>query len=111
MTQEELVLKLSKDKYSNTLSELKLEWIKFNDNNFSRTLKATTKYGFEFEILWFHNLLTIYLPNNVRIWANDIWLDRCMPHGSKLDLRSSYKNIDSGFCIPILYFNDTIIDL
>lgn len=46
------------------------------------------------------------MPNMVKIWAEDIWIDNCMPHITKADIRTSYKGVDSGFCIPIGFFKE-----
>lgn len=105
MTQEELIAKLQNDKHDvNLKSQLELEWINIDEYGFTRTLRVTTKNKFSFIIVWYSNLLTIHINDYTQIWANDIWLDSCMPNGSKLDLRCSYKGVDSGFCIRILEY-------
>jgi len=57
-------------------------------------------------IEWYTNLLTIYLPNGVSIWADNIYLSSTMPHYSKLDIRTTFKGNDSGFCIKIREYED-----
>lgn len=106
MTQEDLIKKITQCRHSKKPSQLQFEWVKLDKTGFSRTLKVTTKYGFVFEIIWYTNQLTLVLPNNITIWATDIWCDSCMPRSSELDIRCSFENVDSGFCIPILYYKD-----
>ena len=100
MAQEELVKKLNTEYYG-TSGNLKLEWVNYDKYGFSRDLKVTTEKGFSFIINWYHNLLTIYLPNGVSVWADDIFLSNTMPHNSMLDIRTTFKGVDSGFCIKI----------
>lgn len=107
MTQEDLIKKLSTP-YFGTSGELGLEWIKPDENGFSRNLKVTTSYGYSFEILWYKNLLTICLDNNIKIWADDIFLSSTMPHHTKLDIRTTFNGVDSGFCIPAIYYNNIV---
>ncbi len=100
MTQEQLEKKLTSEYYG-TSGNLTLEWINENENGFSRELQITTENGFIFVILWYHNLLTIQIPNGISVWADEIYLSSAMPHNSILDVRTKFKNVDSGFCIRI----------
>jgi hypothetical protein len=103
MTQEELIEKLQHSIHNpSLLSELTLEWVDPNEYGFSRHLKVTTNYGYSFIIEWYRNIITIYPNEYTQIWADDIWLDNCMPNNSKLDLRCSYSGINTGFCIKII---------
>ena len=100
MTQEELVKSLSTP--TNYLNpELLLEWINPNESGFSRTLKITTNYGFQFQVIWYPNLLTIHI-GEVRMWAEILHLSSTYPRESKLDIRAMYKGIDFGLSIPAI---------
>ena len=105
MTKEELVKKLNTEYYGIS-GNLKLEWMNHDKYGFSRDLKVTTEKGFSFIIEWYHNLLTIYLPNGVSIWADNIFLSDTMPHHSMLDIRTTFNGVDSGFCIKIREFKE-----
>ena len=104
MTKECLIKKLTTPYYGID-SNLQLKWVDKDIYGFSRNLEVTTEKGLTFIIEWYHNLLTIYLPNGVSIWADNIFLSNSMPNHSMLDIRTTYKGVNSGFCIKIRDFD------
>jgi hypothetical protein len=110
MTQEELVLRISRDKYSGEKTGVTCEWINPDNIGFSRHLRVTTESGFVFRVEWYHNIVTFWI-GNVKVWADSVWVDSCMPTRNRFSLRCSYKGMDSGFAIPLTYHNHEAIDI
>jgi hypothetical protein len=83
-------------------TNVKLEWINPNEHGFCRTLNITTELGYSFNILWYHNLLTICLDNGVELWADDIAINASYPSNhAKLWLELTFKGNNTGVHIPL----------